>query len=37
MALIEFEYSKNAVNKAGVALIGDDNTKHGEAKTILDN
>ena len=37
MAKIEFRYSKTSVNKAGVALIGDDNSLHDEAKTILDN
>ena len=37
MAKVEFKYSKNAVNKAGTALIGNDSSLHDEAKTILDN
>lgn len=37
MAKVEFKYSKNAVNKAGIALIGNDSSLHDEAKTILDN
>lgn len=37
MAKVEFKYSKNAVNKAGTALIGNDISLHDEAKTILDN
>ncbi|MCP5007020.1 MAG: RelA/SpoT domain-containing protein [Planctomycetes bacterium] len=37
MAKIEFKYSKGAVNRAGRALISDDQEKHDEAKEILDN
>jgi putative GTP pyrophosphokinase len=37
MAKIEFKYSKNAVNKAGQCLIGNDEALHDEAKNILDN
>ena len=37
MAKIEFKYSKNAVNQAGIALVGDNSFLHEEAKDILDN
>jgi putative GTP pyrophosphokinase len=37
MAKIDFKYSKGAVNRAGIALIGDDPHRHDGAKDILDN
>lgn len=37
MAKIDFKYSKAALNRAGVALIGDDPLLHDDAKDILDN
>lgn len=37
MAKVEFKYSKNAVNRAGAALISNDSSLQDEAKTILDN
>lgn len=37
MAKIEFEYSKGDVNRAGLALISDDENSHKKAKDVLDN
>lgn len=37
MATIEFKYTKGAVNRAGVALISNDESQNDEAKKILDN
>ncbi|MDE1714907.1 RelA/SpoT domain-containing protein (plasmid) [Chromobacterium amazonense] len=37
MAKVEFKYSKEAVNRAGIALIGNDSTLHDGAKAIIDN
>jgi Uncharacterized protein conserved in bacteria len=37
MAKIEFNYSKGGVNRAGLALISDDKSAHGDAKAVLDN
>jgi len=37
MSKIEFNYSKGAVNRAGMSLISDDKDSHSEAKTVLDN
>lgn len=37
MAKIECKYSRNAVNKAGIVLVGKDAALHDDAKDILDN
>ena len=37
MAQITFNYSKEAVNRAGISLLSNDTTKHSSAKKILDN
>jgi len=37
MSQIAFQYSKKAVSRAGVALLGEDSGGHPEHKKVLDN
>lgn len=37
MSKIELEYSKGAVNRAGIALVSKNSEGHAEAKRVLDN
>ena len=37
MSKIDLEYSKNAVNRAGISLLSEEKNLHTEAKVVLDN